>query len=178
MTYIYGSRAQVATFFRSSLSRPRLARFAGSFLAALLLLVGGMGAHDAQGQNQGVAAQPLGDSFVFFVDRLAPTGTGETLLKVGDGNAGLRNSYEVVNDPEDADNRVLELINHAQYAYPRFYFADNHDQGVPRDLTANRDAENVLHFRIMVDANNPKDGDRRYSTAVPPRDPVRGLRAG
>ena len=158
MTYIYGSRAQVATFFRRSLSPSRLVRFAGSFLAALLLLVGGMGAHDAQGQNTGVPAQPLGDSFVFFVDRIAPTGTGETLLKVGDGSNGVGVSYQVVDDPTGGDNQVLQLINHTEYAYPRFYFADNHDQGVPRDLTANRNAGNVLHFRIMVDENNPKDG--------------------
>ena len=54
------------------------ARLAVGLIPVLLLLAGGMLPHNALGQNQGVAAVPLGDNFVFFVDRINPD-----LLKVG-----------------------------------------------------------------------------------------------
>ncbi len=145
MTYIYGSRAQVATFFRRSLSPSRLVRFAGSLLAALLLLVGGMGAHDAQGQNQGVDAVLLGDSFIFFVDGI---------------NSSIESVEEitVVPDPKGSDNLVAKLTP-ADYSYRRFHFAKDADKGAPRDMTANRDAGNVLSFRILVDPMNPQNDE-------------------
>ena len=157
--YAYESRTRGATLLRRALSRARAGQsglhFAGCFAAALCLLLGSMVAQDAQGQvapNQGVAAQPLGGSFVFFVDSINPD---PILLK--------NNDMHVVNDPMDAENRVLQLGpgtidgSVGDYTYARFFFADSHDQGVPRDMTANRNAGNVLSFRILVDAENPKD---------------------
>ena len=157
--YAYESRTRGATLLRRALSRTRAGQsglhFAGCLAAALCLLLGSMVAQDAQGQvapNQGVAAQPLGGSFVFFVDSINPD---PILLK--------NNDMHVVNDPMDAENRVLQLGpgtidgSVGDYTYARFFFADSHDQGVPRDMTANRNAGNVLSFRILVDADNPKD---------------------
>ncbi len=127
-------------YFHSSYY-PLIARLAGGIVPVLLLLVGGMVTHDARGQSQGVAAVPLGDSFVFFVDSINPE-----ILKV--------NGIEVVNDPEDSDNRVAKLP-HGQFEYRRFFFADGDSDGAPRDMTANRNRGDVLHFRILVDTNNP-----------------------
>lgn len=88
---------------RSYSSHPLVARLAGGVLTVLLLLAGGVVTHDAQGQNQGVAAVPLGDSFVFFVDSINPD-----LLKVGSTGTHLQGA-EVINDPENADNRVIRF---------------------------------------------------------------------
>lgn len=146
--YAYESRTRGATLLRRALSRARAGQsglhFAGCFAAVLCLLLGSMAAQDAQGQNQGVAAQPLGDSFVFFVDSVNPD---PILLKTSD--------MVVVNDPMNEDNRVLQL-NPANYTYARFFFADAADQGTPRDMTANRNAGNVLSFRILVADGNPR----------------------
>ena len=48
----------------------------------------------------------------------------------------------------------------------RFYFADAADQGAPRDITANRAAENVLHFRILVDPKNPNTDSQSADVVV------------
>ncbi len=153
--YAYESRTIGATLPGHALSRARAGRsglhFAGCLAAALCLLFGGMVAQDAQGQNQGVDAVPLGESFVFFVDSINPD-----LLKVGNTGDHLSGA-QVVNDPKNEDNRVIKFENSFNHAYTRFFFADAADQGAPRDMTANRDAGNVLSFRILVDANNPKD---------------------
>ena len=124
-------------------------------MPVLLLLACSMITHDARAQNQGVDAVPLGDSFVFFVDRLNPD-----LLKVGSTGTHLEGA-EVINDPKNADNRVVRFhngFNNQNHQFTRFFFADAADQGAPRDMTANRNAGNVLHFRILVDPANPKDG--------------------
>ncbi len=155
--YAYESRTRGATLLRRALSRARNGRsglhFAGCFAAALCLLLGSMVAQEAQGQQTGVPAQPLGESFVFFVDSVNPD---PILLKT--------DAINVVNDPMDAENRVLQLGPAgaeggpiANHTYARFFFADSHDQGVPRDMTANRSAGNVISFRILVDERNPKD---------------------
>ncbi len=145
--YAYESRTRGATLLRRALSRARAGQsglhFAGCFAAALCLLIGSMVAQEAQGQNQGVDAVPLGDRFVFFLDETNP-------------NLYETESMEVVNDPEDGDNKVLKL-NPGDYTYARFYFAKDADKGAPRDMTANRAAGNVLSFRIRVDDGNPKD---------------------
>ena len=156
--YAYESRTRGATLLRRALSRTRAGQsglhFAGCLAAVLCLLLGSMATQDAQGQQTGVAAQPLGDSFVFFVDSINPD---PILLKT--------DAINVVNDPMDAENRVIQLgpgtgtIDGpiANHTYARFFFADSHDQGVPRDMTANRNAGNVISFRILVDERNPKD---------------------
>ena len=133
-------------------SRRLTARLAGGLIPVLLLLAGGMLPHNALGQNQGVSAVPLGDSFVFFVDRI-----NSDLLKVGNTADNL-SGVEVINDPQDSNNRVIRFTNSFDHAYTRFFFADAADQGAPRDMTTNRAAENVLHFRMLVDPSNPKDG--------------------
>ena len=138
----YRERGILSRFHHSSHSL--IARLAGGVLTVLLLLAGGVVTHDAQGQNQGVPAEPLGDNFVFFVDSINPD-----LLRV--------EGITVVNDPEGGDNRVARLAN-GNFSYQRFFFAEGHDQGVPRDMTANRDAGNVLHFRMLVDSGNPNHG--------------------
>ena len=133
-------------------SQPLTARLAGGIIPVLLLLACGMIPHNALGQNQGVDAVPLGDSFVFFVDRLNPD-----LLKVSNTGTHLE-GVEVINDPKNADNRVVRFSNSFAHAYTRFFFADAADQGAPRDMSANRDAGNVLSFRILLDTANPKNG--------------------
>ena len=117
-----------------------VARFAGGAAAALLFA--GVVAHNAEAQ-----VEPLGDHFIFFVD-----GVSLDIEEVV--------GAEVVDDPGGSDNKVLKL-NHGQFAYHGFYFVTGDTtmggEGAPRDLTANRDAGNVLHFRIMVDPANPGD---------------------
>ena len=135
----YRARGILSRFHHSS--RPLIARLAGGVMPVLLLLVCGMIPQNALGQNQGVDAVPLGDSFVFFVDRINPD-----VLKV--------EAIDVVSDPKGGDNRVAKL-SHGQFTYARFFFADEADQGAPRDMTTNRDAGNVLSFRILVDPDNP-----------------------
>ena len=114
-------------------------------MPVLLLLACGMVTHDARAQSQGVDAVPLGDSFIFFVDGINPS-----LLKVND--------ITVVDDPKGGSNKVARLP-HGNFEYRRFFFADGNSEGAPRDMTANRAAGNVLSFRILVDAANPKDGE-------------------
>ena len=154
--YAYESRTIGARLPGRALSRARAGQsglhFAGCLAAALCLLLGSMVAQDAQGQNQGVAAVPLGDRFVFFLDETNP-------------NLYETESMEVVNDPEDADNKVLKL-NPGDYTYARFYFAKDADKGAPRDMTANRTAGNVLSFRIRVDTGNPRNDENLATKAM------------
>ncbi len=154
MTSPQSLHAEAATPLPRNPFRARPTHFAGRLLTMLLLLAFGMVAHKAQGQNQGVAAVPLGDSFVFFVDSINPD-----LLKTGRSGTNLEGAT-VINDPKDPDNRVIRFQNDGQdFQYARFFFADAADQGAPRDMTANRNAGNVLHFRILVDKDNPKNGE-------------------
>ena len=151
----YRARGILSRFYHSS--HPLIARLAGGIIPVLLLLACGMVTHDARGQNQGVDAVPLGDSFVFFVDRLNPD-----LLKVGSTATHLQGA-EVINDPKNADNRVIRFDNSHNDAdnhqFTRFFFADGNSEGAPRDMTVNRNRGDVLHFRILVDPANPKDGE-------------------
>ena len=114
------------------------ARFAGGAVA--VLLVGGIVAHSAQAQ-----APALGDHYIFFVD-----GTNVTLPAV-DG--------VVANDPEDAANKVMQF-NNGNWSFQAFRFPD------ARDLTANRDAGDVIHFRIHVDANNASNCESATNLAI------------
>lgn len=134
--------------------RHAVTRCAGG--AAALLLCAGVVAHTAEAQ-----APALGDSFIFFVDGVNVD--VEALL-----------GGTVVDDPKGGDTKVLQL-NHGQYSYHGFYFVTGDTTatgtGSPRDLTANRDAGNVLHFRIMVDPANPQtdaSGDivQQYRLAI------------
>lgn len=134
--------------------RHALTRYAAGAFA--LLLCAGVVAHTAEAQ-----APALGDSFIFFVDGVNPH------LEGVDGG-------EVVADPKDGDNKVLKLDN-GNYNYHGFRFGRGNTTaektGSPRDLTANRDAGNVLHFRIMVDPANPNmdgSGDivQQYRLAI------------
>ena len=153
--YAYESRTRGATLLRRALPRARAGQsglhFAGCLAAALCLLLGSMIAQDAQGQNPGVNAVPLGDSFVFFVNAPNPN-----LLRNGD--------MTVVNDPEGGDNKVLQL-NPGDHTYARFFFADGHTEGAPRDMTANRDAGNVISFRILVNTGNPQTDENLATKA-------------
>ena len=94
----------------------------------MVLLVAGIVAHNAEAQ-----APALGDQYIFFVD-----GTNVTLPAV-DG--------VVANDPKDAANKVMQF-NNGNWSFQAFRFPD------ARNLTANRDAGNVIHFRILVETNN------------------------
>ena len=94
----------------------------------MVLLVAGIVAHNAEAQ-----APALGDQYIFFVD-----GTNVTLPDV-DG--------VVADDPQDAANKVMQF-NNGNWSFQAFRFPD------ARDLTANRDAGNVIHFRILVETNN------------------------
>ncbi len=97
---------------------------------ALLLFVGlGMGSVNAQD------AEPLGEDFIFFVN-----GTN-TLVPSFDGT--------VVDDPTDPENKVMQF-NYGNWAFQAFRF----DRAVGRDLTANRDAGDVLHLKLLVDPAN------------------------
>ncbi len=163
MTYARMPHAKATTLLRSDSSRARTGYFAGRLLTILLLLAAVMVAQDARGQ--GVDAVPLGDSFVFFVDSINPA-----LFKTGSGGDDLT-GVEVVVDPEDRDNRAIKFTNTMDFAYTRFFFSDGAADGMPRDMTANRAAGNVLHFRIRVDPGNPKDGAKtsivdRYRLSV------------
>ena len=123
-----------------------IARFAGGVVT--LLLFTGVVAHNAQAQ-----APALGDHYIFFVDGVNPD-----IPRVDGG--------EVVDDPKDADNKVLKLDN-GQYAYHGFRFgATDLPDGMPRDMTANRDAGNVLHFRIMVDPANAASGGNENALGI------------
>ena len=78
---------------------------------------------------------PLGgDGYIFFVD-----GVNATVDAFGGS---------LTNDPMDAGNKVMQY-NPANWSYQAFRFASPQ-----RDLTANRDAGHVLHFRILVDPAN------------------------
>ena len=152
MAHAYTHSSARKDAYRHS-SRPFGARLAGSALAAAVLLACGMIPQDARGQSQGVDAVPLGDSFIFFVDRLNPD-----LLKVGSTGKHLEGAT-VISDPKNPDNRVVRFENGpGAHAYTRFYFADGDNEGMPRDMTVNRDRGDVLSFRMLVDAGNPKDG--------------------
>ncbi len=140
-------------FFRHALTR-----CAGG--AAALLLCAGVVAHTAEAQAQAQGDRD-DDHFIFFVD-----GVNVDLEQVFGG--------EVVDDPKDGDNKVMKL-NHGQWSYNGFYFVTDDTTGTgtgsPHDLTANRDAGNVLHFRIMVDPANPQmdeSGDivQQYRLAI------------
>ena len=117
-----------------------MARFAGC--AVTVLLFAGLVAHNAHAQ-----APALGDHFIFFVD-----GVSLDIEEVV--------GAEVVDDPDGSDNKVLQL-NHGQFSYHGFFFVTGDTtmggEGAPRDMTANRDAGNVLHFRIRVDPANPNN---------------------
>ncbi len=147
---------RLASLFRRRNVRARCLPTPCALAVAVLLLAGSV-AHTARAQ-----APALGDHFVFFVDGVHP-----------DIEAAL--GAEVVDDPKGGDTKVLQL-NHGQYSYHGFYFVTGDTtaagEGAPRDLTANRDAGNVLHFRILVDAANPNaDGQSdaivtRYRLAI------------
>ena len=122
-----------------------IARFAGC--AVLVLLFTGIVAHNAHAQ-----APPLGDHFIFFVDGVS--------LEIEEAPG-----TEVVDDPKGGDTKVLQL-NHGQYAYHGFRFVTGDGAGTPRDMTANRDAGNVLHFRIMVDPANPNNDGQSDAIVV------------
>ena len=127
-----------------------MTRFAG---AAAILLFAGIVAHNAHAQ-----APALGDHFIFFVDGVSLD------LEAVVGS-------EVVDDPKGGDNKVLKL-NHGQYSYHGFRFENCLGAcatgliGTPRDLTANREAGNVLHFRILVDPANPNDDSQSGDIVV------------
>ncbi len=112
----------------------------------LLLLAGGMVTHNAQGQ-----AQTLGDSYVFFVDRANPD------------LEAVVNSV-VADDPKGSNTRVLRVSN-GDFAFHAFRFVEA-GQGTPRDMTANRNAGNVLHFRILVDPRNASSGGNVNNLAI------------
>ena len=124
-----------------------MARLAG--VAATVLLFAGIVVHDAQSQ-----AQPLGDHYIFFVDGVNPD------LDRVDG-------AEVVNDPDGSDNKVLKLNHGEHHPYQGFRFdgADGRAHA-PRDMTANRDAGNVLHFRMLVDEANAESGGDLRNLAI------------
>ena len=116
--------------------------------AAAALLFTGVVAHNAQAQ-----APALGDHYIFFVD-----GVNLDIPRVDGG--------EVVDDPDGSDNKVLEL-SPGTYAYHGFRFgATDLPDGMPRDMTANREAENVLHFRILVDAANASSGGNEHALGI------------
>lgn len=133
----------------SHVARHFIARFAGC--AVTVLLFAGIVAPDAHAQ-----APALGDHFIFFVDGVS-LDIEEVL------------GAEVVDDPKGGDNKVLQL-NHGQYSYHGFYFVTGDTtmagEGAPRDMTANRDAGNVLHFRIMVDPANPNNDGQSNDIVV------------
>ncbi len=123
-----------------------MARFVGSVAAVLLFT--GVVAHNAEAQ-----APALGDSYVFFVEGVNPD------LEEVVGS-------EVVDDPDGSDNKVLQL-NQGDYAYHGFRFVTGDGgTGTPRDMTANRDAGNVLHFRIRVDPANAASGGMESALAI------------
>ena len=124
----------IATSYRASHSRNHfsravhcvIARFTGR--AAMILLVAGIVAHTAEAQ-----APPLGEHYIFFVD-----GVNVTLPQV-DG--------VVAEDPKDASNKVMQF-NNGNWSFQAFHF----DPAI--NMTANRDAGNVIRFRILVEAQN------------------------
>ncbi len=136
---------QTIHFFGRAVHR-FIARFAGGAAAALLFA--GVVAHNAQAQ-----APALGDHYIFFVD-----GVNLDIPRVDGG--------EVVDDPKDAANKVLEL-SPGTYAYHGFRFgATDLPDGMPRDMTANRDSGNVLHFRILVDPANASSGGNEHALGI------------
>ena len=123
-----------------------IARFAGG--AVTVLLFAGIVVHSAQAQ-----APALGDHYIFFVEGVNPD------IEQVDG-------VDVVNDPEVSDNKVLRL-NQGDHAYQAFRFVTGDGgTGTPRDMTANRDAGNVLHFRMLVDAANASSGGTESALAI------------
>lgn len=115
-----------------------IARFAGGAVA--VLLAAAIVAHTAEAQ-----VEPLGDHYIFFVD-----GVNVTLPGV-DG--------VVVDDPKDASNKVMQFNNH-NWGYQAFRF----DPAI--DMSANRNAGNVLHFRILVDPRNASSGGNNANLAI------------
>ena len=103
-------------------------------VAAAVLLVAGIVAHNAEAQ-----VEPLGDHYIFFVD-----GVNVTLPDV-DG--------VVADDPEDASNKVMQF-NNGNWSFQAFRF----DPAI--NMMANRDAGNVLHFDILVDASNVENCEK------------------
>lgn len=118
--------------------------------AAAVLLVAGISARAVEAQDPA----PLGDAYVFFVDGVNVT------LPATEG--------VVVDDPKDATNKAIRFTNF-NWGYQAFRFhnhAANPPTGAPRDMSANRAAENVIHFRILVDAANMASGGDTTNLAV------------
>ena len=136
-------------------------------VAATTLLLSGIIAHTAEAQ-----APALGDAYVFFVDGVNVT------LPAAQG--------AVVDDPKDATNKAIRFDN-VNWGFHAFRFHDHAatpPKGAPVDMSANRDAENALSFRILVDPANEASGGNEASLAImfedfgaPPTDPMDNMTA-
>lgn len=101
-------------------------------LTLALVLVG---ATNVQGQ----AGPPLGDDFIFFVDEISAMVPENDLM--------------VVDDPEDATNKVIEF-GYADWSFNAFRWPA--DVGV--DISQNREDGDVLHARFWVHPDNAGKG--------------------
>lgn len=98
-------------------------------LAVALFAFGFAGSASAQDSGD-----PLGDDFIFFVDGV------NVQVPSFDGS--------IADDPLAADNKVMQY-NYGDWSYQAFRFSDN-----GTDITANRDAGDVFHMRLLVDPEN------------------------
>ncbi len=89
------------------------------------------------------AGEAFPDDFIFFVNGIN--------TEIPDYD----NRIQVVDDPDDATNKVLQY-NYADFQFYTFHFSD--DAAVGADLTKNQSDGDVLHARIWVHPDNAGKG--------------------